>query len=177
MIITQENLIGLLNMDLELEMTAAIRYINHAAMLAGITYRDVKNMLNAFAWQEIKHTMILAEQVDYFGGYPSIRVGHVDTSEDNDEMLLYDFEDEVDAIQRYKIRIEQAEQLKEIELAKRLRSILQMEQQHAMYIKKQLCSTIREGNGSNFRIMDTFDFSQQWADKAASVPVRIKKQN
>ena len=64
MIITRENLIGLLNMDIGLEMTVAIRYIKHAVILAGVAYTDIKYMLNAFAWQEIKHAMILAEQID-----------------------------------------------------------------------------------------------------------------
>ena len=37
-----------------------------------------------------------------------------------------------DAIKRYKMRIEQAEQLKEFALAQQLRNILAVEQEHAM---------------------------------------------
>ena len=41
MAITQEKLIELLNKDLELEYSAAIQYINHAAVMTGAAYGDV----------------------------------------------------------------------------------------------------------------------------------------
>lgn len=170
-------MIVLLNMDLELEEAAAIQYINHAAMLTGFAYRKIATVLKAFAFQKIKHAITLAEQIHYLGGYPSLRVGNVHASEDNDQMLEYDFDDEQDAIWRYKIRIGQAEQLKEIELVKRLGAILWVEQRHAMYIKKQLGSGPEHAGNSTIRIIDTFDFSQKWAEKAVHVPIRIKRQN
>jgi bacterioferritin len=175
MMITHENLIRLLNMDLELEMTVVMRYINHAAMLTGDAYRTIKNTLNAFAWQEIEHAMILAEQIWYLGGYPNMRASFVYTSEDNEEMLWYDFEDKEDAIQRYTMRIEQAEQLEELELSKRLRSILRVEQQHVVYLRKQVCAREKQGDGSNLPTFDACDFSHIWAERAAKVPIRIKK--
>jgi bacterioferritin len=53
-------------------------------------------------------------------------------------MMLQDLDGEEDAIKRYKIRIDQAEQLKEFALSQQLRAILAMEQEHAMDLKQAL---------------------------------------
>jgi bacterioferritin len=175
MIIVRENLVELLNMDLELETTVALQYINHAAMLTGVAYGNITNVLRVYAHEKIEHAMALADQIKYLGGIPSVRVGIIHISGDNKEMLMSDFDEEEDAIQRYKIRIEQAEQLKEMELSKWLRTILRVEQQHAMYLQNQLCVRANEGEGLNLTTIDACDFSQVWAEKAVNVPMRIKK--
>ena len=53
-------------------------------------------------------------------------------------MLEQDLEGEEDAITRYKIRIKQAEEVKELALAQQLRNILAVEQEHAMDLKQAL---------------------------------------
>ena len=138
MAITMEKLIDLLNMDLELEYSAAIQYINHAAVITGAAYGDIIKELKIHANEEIQHAMILADQIDYIGGSPSVNVGKIATSKDNDEMLQQDLDGEEDAIKRYKVRVEQAEQLKEFALAQQLRNILATEQEHAMDLKQAL---------------------------------------
>ncbi len=136
--VTIEKLIDLLNMDLELEYSAAIQYINHSAVMTGAAYGDIIKELKIHANEEIQHAMILADQIDYFGGSPSVDVGKIATSKDNDEMLQQDLYGEEDAIKRYKVRIEQAEQLREFALAQQLRNILATEQEHAMDLKQAL---------------------------------------
>ena len=51
---------------------------------------------------------------------------------------MQDLQGEEDAINRYKTRIDQAEQLKEFALSQQLRIILAMEQEHAMDLKQAL---------------------------------------
>ncbi|MBN2593745.1 MAG: ferritin-like domain-containing protein [Sedimentisphaerales bacterium] len=138
MAVTQKKLVELLNMDLELEYSAAIQYINHAAVMTGAAYGDIIKELKIHANEEVQHAMILADQIDYLGGSPSVDVGKISTSEDNDEMLRQDLAGEEDAIKRYKLRVEQAEQLKEFALAQQLRNILATEQEHAMDLKQAL---------------------------------------
>jgi bacterioferritin len=138
MAISQKKLIELLNMDLELEYSAAIQYINHAAVITGAAYGDVVKELKIHTTEEIQHAVILADQIDYLGGSPSVKVGEIHTAADNDEMLRQDLNGEEDAIRRYKVRIEQAEQLKEFALAQQLRTILAVEQEHAMDLKQAL---------------------------------------
>ena len=136
--VTTEKLTDLLNMDLELEYSAAIQYINHAAVMTGAAYGDIIKELKIHANEEIQHAMILADQIDYLQGSPSVDVGEIRTSQDNDEMLQQDLDGEEDAIRRYKMRVEQAEQLKEFALAHQLRNILATEQEHAMDLRQAL---------------------------------------
>ena len=138
MAITIDQLVELLNHDLELEYSAAIQYINHSAVMTGAAYGDIIKELKIHTNEEIQHAMILADQIDFLEGKPSVVVGKIHTSEDNQEMLRQDLEGEQDAISRYKIRIEQAEELKEFALAQQLRSILANEQEHAMDLKQAL---------------------------------------
>jgi bacterioferritin len=138
MAITIDQLVELLNHDLELEYSAAIQYINHSAVMTGAAYGDIIKELKIHTNEEIQHAMILADQIDFLEGKPSVMVGEIRTSQDNQEMLRQDLEGEQDAIRRYKIRIEQAEELKEFALAQQLRSILANEQEHAMDLKQAL---------------------------------------
>ncbi len=133
-----EKLIDLLNMDLKLEYSAAIQYINHAAVMTGAAYGDIIKELKIHANEEIQHAMILADQIDYLGGSPSVDVSKIATSKDNDQMLQQDLDGEEDAIKRYKLRVEQAEELKEFALAQQLRNILATEQEHAMDLRQAL---------------------------------------
>ena len=132
MAVTNEKLIVLLNHDLELEYSAAIQYINHSAVMTGAAYGDIIKELKIHANEEIQHAMILADQIDFLGGEPTVNIGEIKTSRDNQMMLQQDLEGEEDAIMRYKVRIEQAEDLKEFALAQQLRNILATEQEHAM---------------------------------------------
>jgi bacterioferritin len=136
--ITIEKLNDLLNHDLELEYSAAIQYINHSAVMKGAAYGDIIKELKIHANEEIAHAMILADQIDFLGGEPTVKVDKIKTSGDNVTMLNQDLEGEEDAIRRYKIRVEQAEDLKEFALAQQLRNILATEQEHAMDLRQAL---------------------------------------
>ncbi len=136
--IARKKLIDLLNKDLELEYGAAIQYINHAAVMTGAQYGSIIKELVVHANEEIGHAIVLADQIDFLGGVPSVEVGKVWTAEENEEMLKQDLAGEEDAIVRYKKRVEQAEGLKEYALAQQLRNILAMEQEHAMDLKQAL---------------------------------------
>jgi bacterioferritin len=135
---TVQELLKLLNLDLKLEYSAAIQYINHSAVMTGAAYGDIIKELKIHANEEIQHAMILADQIDYLGGKPSVEVGEIQTDDDNQKMLRQDLDGEEDAIKRYKIRVEQAETLKEFALAQQLRTILATEQEHAMDLKQAL---------------------------------------
>ena len=138
MSITKEKLIELLNMDLTKEYAAAIQYIQHAAVMTGAQFGDIIKELKIHANEEIGHAMVLADQIDFLGGDPSVDVSEIKTDKDNITMLKQDLAGEEDAIVRYKLRVEQAEQLKEFALTQQLRTILAVEQEHAMDLKQAL---------------------------------------
>jgi len=135
---TKENLIELLNKDLKLEYSAAIQYIQHAAVMTGAQFGDIIKELKIHANEEIQHAITLADQIDFLGGVPVVDVGKISVSSDNVQMLKQDLACEEDAIERYKVRISQAQELKELALAQQLMNILATEQEHAMDLKQAL---------------------------------------
>ncbi|MCQ9205827.1 MAG: ferritin-like domain-containing protein [Omnitrophica bacterium] len=138
MAMTREKIVELLNKDLSLEYSAAIQYIQHTAVMSGAQFGDIIKELRIHANEEIQHAMTLADQIDFLDGVPTVDVGKIYTSSDNVTMLKQDLSGEEDAIARYKTRIEQSEELKEFALAQQLRTILAMEQEHAMDLKQAL---------------------------------------
>ncbi|MCF7954376.1 MAG: ferritin-like domain-containing protein [Phycisphaerae bacterium] len=137
-LVTIEQLVDLLNVDLTLEYSAGIQYIQHAAVMTGAMYGDIIKELKVHATEEFGHAVVLADQISFLGGVPTIEVGEINTACDNIEMLEQDLAGEIDAIRRYKFRIDQAECLKEYALAGQLRTILAVEQEHAMDLMQAL---------------------------------------
>ena len=138
MAITKEKLIKLLNLDLSKEYTAIVQYTQHTGVITGAAYGDVKKELTVHANEELQHALTLADQIDYLGGIPTVDVVPAKISQDNIEMLEQDLGGENDAIARYIQRIEQAEELKLLALAQKLREILIVEQEHAMDLEQAL---------------------------------------
>ncbi len=134
----RDKLVELLNIDLALEFSAAIQYIQHSAVVTGAAYGDIIKEMKIHANEEIQHAMILSDQIGYLGGVPTVDVGDIHTASENVRMLEQDLEGEEDAIERYKTRIEQAEDIKEYALAQQLRNILATEQEHAMDLTQAL---------------------------------------
>ena len=77
--ITKKELIELLNTDLSLEYSAAIQYIQHAAVMSGAQYGDIIKELKIHATEEIQHAVVLAEQIDFLGGVPTVDIGKIYT--------------------------------------------------------------------------------------------------
>ncbi len=136
--ITKEQLIELLNKDLSLEYTAIVQYTQHAGVLKGAMYQSIQKELIVHAQEELQHATILAAQIDYLGGVPTVDVPSAKISSDNVTMLQQDLDGENDAIQRYITRISQAEELSLYHLAQQLRNILAVEQEHAMDLEQAL---------------------------------------
>jgi len=135
---TKKKLLDLMNDDLSWEYTAAIQYVQHAAVLTGAQYGSIKKEIILHANEELQHAITVADQIDYLGGIPTVKVYSAQTSPDNEVMLQQDLKGENDAIARYSARIEQAEELKLLHLAQQLRQILIMEQEHAMDLEQAL---------------------------------------
>ena len=138
MAITKEELIVLLNKDLGLEYTAMVQYTQHQGALKGAMYQSMQKELVIHAQEELAHATILASQIDYLGGVPTVDVPTARTSPDSVTMLKQDLDGENDAIARYSVRIKQAEELNLYHLAQQLRNILAVEQEHAMDLEQAL---------------------------------------
>ena len=136
--VTKEKFIELLNKDLGLEYTACVQYTQHQGVLKGAMYQNIQKELIIHAQQELAHATILAAQIDYLKGFPTVEMPLPKASKDNKEMLQQDLAGENDAISRYIARVKQAEELNFYHLAQQLRNILAMEQEHAMDLEQAL---------------------------------------
>jgi len=136
--ITKKELLALLNKDLGLEYTAMVQYTQHQGTLKGAMYQTLQKELIIHAQEELAHATILVAQIDYLGGVPTVNVPPAKISADSVTMLKQDLAGENDAIARYSKRIRQAEELDLYHLAQQLRTILAVEQEHAMDLEQAL---------------------------------------
>ncbi|MFB0526817.1 MAG: bacterioferritin [bacterium] len=136
--ITKEKLIELLNMDLGLEYTACVQYAQHQGVLKGAMYQNIQKELVVHAQEELAHATTLVVQIAYLGGFPTVDMPTPKISNDNQTMLQQDLDGENDAIKRYVLRVQQAEELNLYPLAQQLRNILSVEQEHAMDLEAAL---------------------------------------
>ncbi len=136
--VTKKQLIDLLNKDLGLEYTACVQYTQHQGVLKGAMYQSMQKELIIHAQEELAHATIIASQIDYLGGFPTVDMPVPKTAKESVEMLKEDLAGENDAIARYIVRIKQAEELNLFHLAQQLRTILAVEQEHAMDLEQAL---------------------------------------
>ena len=128
--LTRKKLIQLLNEDLSREYQAVIAYIAYSQVLKGAEYMHIATELEKHAAQELHHAMIVAKQIDYLGGTPTVTPNVVKEPKGNKEMLRADLNNENETIKNYRIRVRQCEQLGEYAIAEILRGILVNEQDH-----------------------------------------------
>jgi bacterioferritin len=88
--VTREQLIDLLNQDLAREFQAIIGYVNYSQVLKGAAYMNIAGELEKHATEELSHALIIANQIDYFGGMPTTvpELGEIATAEHIREILL-----------------------------------------------------------------------------------------
>jgi len=128
--VSREQLIELLNEDLAREYQAIIAYVVYSQVLKGDQYMSIAGELEKHARQELEHALIIARQIDYLGGMPTVAPKPVKTSEKAEEMLRFDLDNENETVRNYRERVRQCESLGEYALAEHIRAILVNEQEH-----------------------------------------------
>src|SRR3954462_2203539 len=94
----RKRLIELLNEDLSREYQAIIAYVNYSQVLKGPEYMAIAGELEVHAAQELAHALVIAKQIDYLGGMPTVTPKPVKTSEKAKEMLRFDLDNENETI-------------------------------------------------------------------------------
>jgi bacterioferritin len=128
--ISRDKLIELLNGDLAREYQAIIAYVNYSQVLKGAAYMSIAQELQKHAAEELQHALIVAKQIDYLGGMPTVKAEPVKTSEDAEQMLRFDLDNENVTVRHYRERVKQCEALGEYAMAEEIRMILRQEQEH-----------------------------------------------
>lgn len=135
---TRDTLVKLLNEDLSREYQAIIAYVVYSQKLKGAEYMMIAKELEKHAQEELSHALIIARQIDYLGGDPTVTAMAVKTSDDPKEMLQFDLDSENETVQNYRERIRQCEKLGEFAMAERIREILVQEQDHQIELATAL---------------------------------------
>ena len=98
--------------------------------MTGPEYDSIIKELVVHSQEEMAHAMSIAEQIAFLGGDPSVSIEKIETAPDAITMLQQDLKGEQNAIDSYKERIWQAEQLREYGLRRILEDILMDEEEH-----------------------------------------------
>ena len=136
--VTREELIKLLNEDLSREYQAIISYVVYSQVLKGAPYMNIAAGLEKHAGEELQHAIVVANQIDYLGGMPSVTPKPVKTSDKAEQMLRFDLDNENETIRNYTERIRQCDALGEFAMAEHIREILVQEQDHQIALATAL---------------------------------------
>jgi len=127
---TRDQLIADLNTDLAREYQAIIAYVVYSQVLKGAEYMAIAAELEVHAAEELRHALLISQQIDYLGGSPTVTPKPVKTSEKPRDMLRFDLDNEEQTIRNYRQRVRQCEALGEFAMAEHIREILKDEQEH-----------------------------------------------
>ncbi len=117
-----------LNEDLGTEYQSIVQYIQHTATIKGPQYHAITDELGNHLIQELEHAKILAQQIDFLGGTPTVKVPDVPDASDGAAALKADFELEQRQLDRYRKRVIEANDLGLPDVAEALRPLLQQTQ-------------------------------------------------
>jgi len=131
-------LIAGLNEDLAAEYQAVVMYRTYASLASGPFRQDLRAFFEGEIPDELGHAAFLADKIVALGGRPTVDVPPVPYTDDNRTMLETALKAEVDTIERYTRRIEQAERAGEIAVKIRLEDLIVDESQHRDDIRRIL---------------------------------------
>ncbi len=134
----RQELVRLLNEDLGTEYRSIVQYTQHVAAIKGMEVQSVLTELRQHLSQELSHAIILAEQIDFLGGIPTVEVPTVPSETETQRALELDLELEERQLRRYRERIEQAQESSLPDVAEALRPLLEQTQEHVRDLRSAL---------------------------------------
>jgi bacterioferritin len=132
----RDELVRGLNQDLAAEYQAVIMYRTYASLASGPSRRDLKAFFEGEIPDELAHAAFLADKIVALGGTPTTEVPPVPYTDDNRQMLENALQAEVETIERYTRRIDQAEAAGEIAVKVQLEDLIVDESQHRDDIRR-----------------------------------------
>jgi bacterioferritin len=99
-------------------------------MLTGHSRPELRSFFLSEIQEELGHAQFLADKVTALGGTPTTEPAKVQLAGDNKEMVEIALRAEKETIERYKKRIDQADEVGDVGLRVRLEDIVSDETQH-----------------------------------------------
>lgn len=134
----KQALIDGLNNDLAAEYQAVVMYRTYASLVSGPYRQELRAFFESEIPDELGHAAFLADKIVALGGTPTVDVPAVKVTDDNRQMLENALEAEVDTIERYTRRSDQAEEAGEIAVKVQLEDLIVDESQHRDDIRRML---------------------------------------
>ncbi len=134
----QKEFVALLNEDLSTEYQSIVQYTQHIATIKGAKYQALIEELRKHVGQELQHAMILADQIDFLDGVPTVEVPKIESEPDEDAALRLDLKLETTQLQRYRDRVAQAGERGLPDVAEALKPLLTQTQDHVMDLQTAL---------------------------------------
>ena len=133
-----QKLIDLLNEDLETEYQSIVQYVQHVAVITGPEYTSTIDELKIHLTQELAHAACLAEQVAFLKGTPATTVPDVPVVGDSRAALQADLDLETTQLERYRARVQEANDVGLPDVAEALRPLLTQTQEHVRDLQTAL---------------------------------------
>ncbi len=127
-----------LNQDLAHEYQAIIMYNTYAAAVAGVHRNELKNFFLTEVADELEHAQFLADKITALGGEPATAAAEVDYTTVAREMIENVARAEKETIERYVVRMKQAESFGDYGLAAQLGDMIADETNHKEEAEKLL---------------------------------------
>lgn len=126
------------NEDLSSEYQSIVQYIQHIATVKGPEFHFITEELANHVGHELQHAKILAQQIDFLGGTPTVKAPDVPDVTDGASALRADVELEQRQLDRYRQRVTEANDLGLPDVAEALRPLLQQTQDHVRELQDAL---------------------------------------
>ncbi len=136
--LSMQALIDGLNDDLAGEYNAIISYLQYSSKVTGPYRPQLVEFLQSEIPDEQRHAQYLADKIAALGGEPTTTPRPIKTSDDTRQMLEFIYEAEAETVERYRERIDMADELGELGLKVQLEDMLSDETNHRDEVKKIL---------------------------------------
>ncbi len=133
-----QGLIDGLNEDLAAEYQAVVMYRTYASLVSGPYRQDLRAFFEGEIADELMHAAFLADKIVALGGRPTTEVPPLQFTDDNRTMLENALAAEIDTIERYTRRIDQADEAGEIAVKIQLEDLIVDESKHRDDIRQML---------------------------------------
>jgi bacterioferritin len=134
----RQQFVQLMNEDLGTEYRSIVQYNQHIATLKGLEVQSLLGELRQHLVQELNHAIVLAEQIDFLGSVPTVEVPAVPSETETTRALELDLQLEEQQLERYRERIQQAQDLSLPDVAEALRPLLEQTQEHVRDLRSAL---------------------------------------
>jgi len=128
--LASQKLLEYLNKAIAGELQAIVQYMWQHVQWAGVEHYAVSDEFKSIAIEEMKHAEKIAERLWYLGGVPTTKPAQITVGGELWEMVDYDIQAEVQAIEMYKDIQKVAEAEGDVTTRFIFEQILEQEEEH-----------------------------------------------